>query len=263
MTWDDWRLDGANPRDKRINAYRYEQSKAYGMYKRNYYPSRKPYASQPYKRPRQTSAPRASPRGFYGSVTRVKRAMLGLAEKKALDTVSGVFACDTTGTISLISGIATGNDYTMRIGRKTTITAVQMQGYVAPFDTFTNDCLCRIMLVWDKQPNGVLPAISAVLSQATSVSFINLDNRDRFRVISDTRIMLGRVDTTATQAFSSSYPEEFHIYKKVNLVTIYDGSSNLIGDINSGALYLLTIGSSAVGTGGIATVSTRIRFNDM
>ena len=135
------------------------------------------------------------PRGFRGGAQFARRALLGLMEKKVVETASASYACDTTGSVTLVNGMAQGSDFTNRIGRKYTNVAVQLEGYLGPQDSNVGTTKCRIMLIYDAQPNGALPAITDVLTASTSNAFMNLNNRDRFKVLCDENYTLGQSTT--------------------------------------------------------------------
>lgn len=201
------------------------------------------------------------PRGM--SVFTAKKALLGLIEKKVIDTAEAAYACNTTGSVTLVNGCAQGTDFTNRVGRKYTNLSVQMQGKIHPVDTTTGSTKCRVMLVFDTQPNGALPSITDVLTASTSNSFMNLNNRDRFKVLCDHNVVVGAVSDVATQAFAMS-PTVHNVsfYKKISLETINDGTSAAIGDIQSGSIFLLTIGDQGAGLGASFVGAIRVRFAD-
>lgn len=105
---------------------------------------------------------------------------------------------------------------------------------------------------------------------STAISHLNPNNRDRFKILWDKQYVFGpiKVDNTATQSYGwaqgpSVYQVKF--FKKMKLETIFNsGSAGTIADIQSGALYLLTIGTTAPGTNTDADfiVTTRVRFDD-
>lgn len=179
-----------------------------------------------------------------------------------MDTAQFQSDFDTTGTFTLLNGVATGTDFTNRIGRKVCWKSILVQGNIINEGDPSTSNLCRFMVVWDTQPNGALPALTDVLTAATSTAPMNLNNRDRFRVIIDKRYALGTISTTATQSVSDRTTALIHKYKKINLETIFDGTTNAIGDIQTGSLFALTVGSVAAGTTYEANVSIRLRFTD-
>lgn len=191
-------------------------------------------------------------------------AIVSRGEKKTMDTAEAVYACDTTGSVTVLNALANGTSAITRIGDKVTMTAVQLRGFIGPVDETTADSLCRIMLVYDKSSNGgALPAITDILKSSTSNSFNNLDNRRRFTVLRDVKVAIGKSINTATQAVSNSpniYPVD--IYAKVNLPVIYGGAGAAIGDIQEGSLLLVTVGSQNPLAGGMFRGTARIRFTD-
>lgn len=194
---------------------------------------------------------------------RVIKRMQRAVEKKVIDIAAGGYVCDTTGTVTLMNGVAQGTDFDDRIGRKYTNVTAQLQGSIQPLDTTTGPTHCRVMVIYDKQPNGALPAITDVLTASTSNAFMNLNNRDRFVVLCDHNVTIGGVSNTATQSFAQS-PSVFTVnwYKAIKLETICDGITGGVGDINSGTIFLLTIGDQAPGQGGSFVGALRIRFTD-
>lgn len=189
--------------------------------------------------------------------------MQGVMERKVVDTASASYACDTTGSVTLVNGMAQGSDFTNRIGRKYTNVAVQLEGFLGPQDSNVGTTKCRIMLIYDAQPNGALPVITDVLTASTSNAFMNLNNRDRFKVLCDENYTLSAIDNTASQAFAGSpTAQNISVYKKINLETICDGTTAAIGDVQTGSIFLLTIGSAATGLAFNFVGAVRTRFID-
>lgn len=195
-------------------------------------------------------------RGFYGPGRRSP------AELKVVDTAQFASDFDTTGTFTLLNGVATGSDFNNRIGRKVCWKSLLVQGHIINEGDPAVTNLCRFMVIYDSQPNGSLPALTDVLTAATSTAPLNLNNRDRFKVLLDKRYALGSVSTTATQAVSDRTTALIHKYKKINMDTIFDGTTAAIGDIQTGSIFALTVGTEAAGTTYEARVSIRLRFTD-
>lgn len=191
-------------------------------------------------------------------------------EKKVIDVAVANYSVDTTGSITLLNGCTQGSDYDERVGRKIVNRSVYIRGYVTP--TLTANVtsppqLCRMILFIDNQPNGAAPAVTDVLNTANSTSQLNLNNRDRFKILRDETFPLGFVlgnaggDITAGDMTVA----DCNVYKKLAVETIFNaGNAGTIGDINSGAIYMMWIGSQVAGpgNGAVATVSARIRFMD-
>lgn len=198
-------------------------------------------------------------RGFRGTYSRSQ------VEKKYIDTAVADYSCYTTAIVTPLNLCNEGTGVSQRVGRKICVKSVQVRGIVKPFDGATQDSFSRVMLIWDKQVNGVLATPTEILSAATSESFMNLDNRERFVVIMDKKFVTGGIVNTATQALAGS--PTVHViekYKKLppGSFTIYDGTGSGIADINTGALYLLTVGDTTETNGAICRVACRVRYTD-
>lgn len=140
--------------------------------------------------------------------------------------------------------------------------SVLIQGFLYHEDTTSDVQLCRVMLLYDTQANGAVATISSLLTSSYPTAPMNLANRDRYRIIADKWLTLGILNNTATQSVADKTVNLVHKFKKLNLDVTFGGTSNLIASINTGALYLVTVGSSALGSGAVLTCNTRVRFND-
>lgn len=95
------------------------------------------------------------------------------------------------GAITVLNEIAQGTDDENRIGRSTATKSVYYN-FVLNFGTGAVPNCIRHMLVWDRQSNGVAPAVTAILdvnSQPVTAP-LELDNRQRFVVLADERYTL-------------------------------------------------------------------------
>lgn len=187
-------------------------------------------------------------------------------ERKVVDTASATYACDTTGSVTFISGCAQGTDFNQCLGRKYNLDTVQLEGIIRPQDANVGATHVRVMLVYDEQPNGAVPAITDILTASTSNAFMNLNNRDRFKVLSDTNVALGAIDNTATQAFAGSPTAEVvNIFRKLNgLPVVRNGAATTAAITNyvTGTLLLVTIGDQAAGVAYDFIGAARCRFYD-
>lgn len=196
--------------------------------------------------------------GFFGVNTRRR-----MNERKTIDVNTASYVSDTTGTVTLLNGVATGTDFTDRIGRKIICRSLYITGMISPVDNTTAANLARLIVVYDNQTNGAAPAVTDILKEATACSQLNLNNRDRFVVLCNKTWAQGSVSDTATQAFSNS-PNTFKvkIYKKLRHEVLFNGTTAAVGSIATGAIWMITIGSATANNGGTFSVSTRTRFED-
>lgn len=187
----------------------------------------------------------------------------GLKELKYVDTAQTNYACDTTGNVTALNLIAVGDDNTNRDGRQVTIKSVQLHGILYPVDGTTSATKCRVMLVWDNAVSGALPAIGTILTTANGTTFPLVDNANRFTILVDRTYSLGVVTNVATQAYAMGPGAiDVEIYRRINSMTQYSGTTAAIASIQNGGLYLVCVGSSAANDGGTLQASVRVRFSD-
>ena len=171
-------------------------------------------------------------------------------EKKFIDTNLVYNEWNVSPTyIVLLNGVATGTDYNTRIGREVTMTSYYNRLFISDI---TNVQLVRCMLVYDKQPIGALPAITDILQYNNANSPNNLNNRDRFVVVSD------KVYTISPQGTEIRFAKK---YKKLRTVTTYNNTGAGIADIATGALYFVAFAFNNVATTTLSGYS-RVRFVD-
>lgn len=193
-------------------------------------------------------------------------------EKKVIDNAVATYQINTGGSFTLLNGCIQGSDYSNRIGRKILNASIYIRGIVHPevpagaATSLTQ--LARMIVFVDMQPNGAAPAVTDLLNSANSSSQLNLNNRDRFKILRDETYSLGATTWAAGPALvaaQSPTVADVNVFKKLSVETIFNaGNAGTIADMNSGAIYMFWIGNQPAGAGtdGSAIVSTRIRFLD-
>jgi len=182
-------------------------------------------------------------------------------ENNYVDVAQASYACDTTGSITLINTVAQGASVSQRVGKKWFMKSLQVKGAVSNGTTSTISSP-DWLIVYDKRPTGSLPAITDILNTVSSNSFNNDANAGRFRVIrrwSD--VLIGNSTTPATGQESKDCDD----YIKLNLPVVNKAAgTGAIADIEEGALYLVTVGDRVAGTtASSASLGFRLRFKDM
>jgi len=171
-----------------------------------------------------------------------------------------------TFVLQLINGCALGSDSTTRIGRQIQMKSLQFRFAVgvaqATGGTYPAGAIAghvRVLVVYDQQANGAAPAGTDILVNATTygpTSPMNLNNRERFKVLSDKIVLLD------PQGPGSQMVK---VYKKLYLPVIFNaGNAGTIGDIQTGSIYVYlstSVQATGAGTLGAAWYS-RIRFTD-
>jgi len=185
-------------------------------------------------------------------------------------------------SLNLLNAVAAGGAANQRIGTRVFNTSLEIRLKISPTNTnpaAIGTTLARIMVIYDRQPNGAAFATADLLQSLniaagtnnTVYAGLNLDNRERFQVLRNHLVLPpiginGVAATTATAITKDANEMMYHTYIKLNqLETHYNKSTNNdIRDINTGALYLFTISDDAVygNEAWIATATSRLRFYD-
>ena len=201
-------------------------------------------------------------RGFYGAYRQ-----RGIPELKFVDTTSLNNPVQLTWNVGLVNGIAQGTDFNQRIGRKAMMKSILFNGNISPAAgnslSQPQGILVRVVLIYDTQPNsGTIPVGTDIFASNDANSPMNLNNRDRFKVIIDRRCQLGSFATGATGILTAGSPNNSYWskYRKLNHEIIFSGTANTIGSISTGAIYLAWVGDANNTT--VLDHYTRIRYMD-
>lgn len=195
--------------------------------------------------------------GFYG-LWNGRRA----DELKTIDSTATTNIA-TTGLVNTISGVAAGTDYNNRIGRKIMMRSLLIRMTLEPIATTsapTGDVV-RVIVFYDTQTNGVLPTIAQLLQNSQFDDPLNLDNRDRFRIIMDKFIGMNPVTYTAG-ALTAGAPvvKTLTKYRKFKLEGIFSGVTSTVGSIATGGIFIAYISKNGTLTN--ITWDARVRFID-
>lgn len=198
----------------------------------------------------QINRARAPMRGFIGSS----------GEAKFFDSAVTTYDFNTTGMIRHLDIVPTGTTVNSRDGRKFQNTSVQIRGFIAePTASGVAERL-SMYLVWDKQPNKALAAVTDVLDSANSASLAKRENSQRFKIIR--KWNWWKAPNSAIFTCDQNGLLEEYVKLPVDCIaecTTAD-TTGAIGNRITGALLLLTVGSAASGTT-TANADVRIRTN--
>lgn len=191
-----------------------------------------------------------------------RRALIAQRDAGYVDLAFTGFTANTTGQIGLVATIAQGVSVNQRIGKKAKYKSVQLRGqFYANAAATINDT--AVLLIYDRKPQNALPAITDVLVTATPQSFMNDANSDRFRVLRRwDNVLIGNSTTPATGKEAVNFDQ----YVPLNGLPVEFGAAGTgaIGDISTGALYLIVVGNVAAGTGAATcNIGCRTRFVDV
>lgn len=172
-------------------------------------------------------------------------------------------AMDTTGVVTLINGIVQGTSVNQRIGKKVLMKSVQARVYFAANSAATSNVV-TMLLVYDRLPRGALPAVTDILVAATPTANNNDSNSSRFKILA--RVTMSLHGTTAAPLCNGA---QFLIEKYVKMtstreLTFTTAATGGIGDISVGAVYCVTVGSTAAGTAAATCNGNfRVRYWDV
>jgi len=163
------------------------------------------------------------------------------------------------GTVVCLNEIGQGTALGQYIGTQVSIKSLSIRYSIILNQDTPAPTSGRVIFLWDKQPQGSPPGTIDILTTANYLSYLNMDNRDRFVVLCDKQY--------AMDQSGGHESVQFKVYKKISLPTIFNaGTAGTVADITSGSLYLLTISENAKGVVPdeypVVTGSSRIRYDD-
>lgn len=190
---------------------------------------------------------------------RVRRAMP--QEVNYVDLAAATYGLNTTGSITLLATIAQGATVNQRIGKRAYYKSLLLRGscYSNANTTIADG---GFLVVYDKRPTGALPAITDILTSISPNAFMNDNNTGRFEVIRRFDYVFAGNSTTPTTGLEVHNIDEFIKLGK-RPITFEALGTGAINDIDMGALYLVTYGSVAAGTGASSLyIAARVRFTE-
>lgn len=156
-----------------------------------------------------------------------------------------------------INCVPQGATVANRIGNKIVIKSIHVRSALVALAGVQGEA--RLMLVYDKQPNGAFPAITDIITSqplgaATAYSGVNIANKSRFQMIRD---QFFNLDGAQSLVHSVNW------YCKGRFDAEFGANAGNIGDFRTGSLLLVAFITYAAG-GNIAfqAGSSRIRYFD-
>lgn len=200
--------------------------------------------------------------GFKANFFRLQRAYKN--EMGYVDVASASYAFDTTGSVTLLNTIAQGAGVTQRVGKKVVLKGMQFRGLMQNASAATaNDV--AFMIVYDKRPTGALPTVTDILVSVSPQAMNNDANAGRFSILKrHDDILIGNLTAAANYTEVAVRSCDYWLDLKSKPTTFKAAGTGAIGDIEEGALYLVTVGGSAAGTSAASlTGQFRVRFLDV
>lgn len=244
-------------------------------------PKRKRSSTYTGGRRRYTKRARTAPRRAYaGSMVPLasRGYRFNAPEVKSFDLSTTSYIADSnTPSITAMFVPIQGTAFANRIGTRVKVKSIQVQGYVAnslaytqggPSDGIIPTFTVRVAVVLDYQPNGALPTITDIYLNTGPVTGLNLNFRDRFKVLKQKTYVIDPyiVDTT-TNMYASAVNQikPIKIFKKCDIPVYFNsGNAGTVADLSSNAILLVcqSDAPTALAADGLFRLFTRCRFVD-
>jgi len=166
---------------------------------------------------------------------------------------------DATPTFTLLNGLQQGTTASTRIGRQIVMKTVEWRFNVST-STLTNWTSNRFMIVVDTQANAATPAFTDIYDSAIPSTLRNVSNMPRFKVLydSDEFIMIGNLSASPGNDLIA---RAFKGYMKINIPVQYNsGNTGTVTDIQTNAIYFVTVGNSSSATTNTDVFNSQIRI---
>lgn len=225
-------------------------------------PSKINQGPRKYVKPNRTKFAQQKVRGLVPAARHVSRA----PELKSMDVAPNTQVLNTAANFDVLNAVPVGSAFYNRIGNKISMKSLELRGYIAQTANAGTGVAeyIRIVILYDAQANGAYPTWADIFTSyagdgtttSTSVDFLNINNRERFKILMDDTICVtnnaNTALTNATAGFADYTKNEVNIHRYIrlkNMVCNYKGSTSpgIIGDIATGSLILVTLGNIVSG----------------
>lgn len=161
------------------------------------------------------------------------------------------YQISAVGNFTLLNDVDIGTTPNDRVGDEITVTSLQFRGFLEKTATLQFDTV-RVILLWDRQPNGAPPTASTILDDSIITSLVfapyHRQYQKRYKILYDKTSQINSFvyDTTLSENEVRRYPISFK-RKKLGRMIKYDGTAAGIADIQTNSLYLFTMCTSGGG----------------
>jgi hypothetical protein len=184
------------------------------------------------------------------------RPFTGEQEFKVSDVTGTGQTIGSSGTVFLLNPIGQGTDTNQRIGNEYIMKELSIKySFVTTGQTTAADetNVFRAILFYDKEPKGVLPGVSELLSLVRPDSTYQDSNKGRFIVIDDEYNYVG---LNGPMAVTKS------IIRRLNMWVGCNSTSSTISAIQTGAFCFLVISDSTIVPNPVLNFTSRIAYTD-
>lgn len=184
-------------------------------------------------------------------------------ELKFLDNTWDSDPVPSAGVIALntVNNVAAGTGESQRVGRKITIKSIHLRWVnvikASASNADTDDGL-RLILYLDKQANGAAATVTDILETADYLSFNNLSNRNRFRVLMDRVVDVSSMSGGSSTAFgAAAKTKQAHL--RCDIPIEFSSTTGAITEMRSNNVGVLIISDNQEAE---CVGNVRIRYTD-
>lgn len=197
-------------------------------------------------------------------------------EVKSFDTNGTTYTQTiTVPTIQAIFTPVQGTAFANRIGTRVKLKSIYVRGFISNtaarnHSDFEGGVVqVALSIIMDAQPNGANPAITDIYSSADPTGMLNLNNRDRFKVLKEKVWVFDPYTLVSTgvgnEAAHTNQIRTLKIFKKCDIPVFFNsGNAGTEADLASNNI-LMVIRSTypaAAGNETSCSIKTRCRFID-
>lgn len=157
----------------------------------------------------------------------------------SLDFNSANYYIYQTVSVLHLTGMVQGSQPAMRVGTRISVKGMYINAYINAASTAQDTQMCRMAFVCDRQANGVSLA-PADVGITTPGTLYNPNGKPRFWILWDKHFSISPI----TQAGGYRFIEKYIHFRQPLVVQYNLGTSGLINDVNTNALYLILVGTA-------------------
>lgn len=177
--------------------------------------------------------------------------MLLNVEYKNRDIVETSLSVINSGTLISLNHLAQGDTKSTRTGDSVLNKSLIFKYYITPSPSAL-DTYVRLVLIYDKYPNGTMATIPEIFNEARITGHLKIASASRFHILKE---FLISVNASSSENTIGKY------YKEFNNHTKYNGTNSTNNGIMSGQMLLYAISNQPLNLP-VLSYSTRVRYLD-
>lgn len=195
----------------------------------------------PRARTESTAARRGAAQGrrSRGAVSAFQK--VSTVQRKYIDTSVAMFtAAPAAGQVTLLNAATQGTGNSGRVGRVSVMKSVLFRFALSITNGATSSSPhVRVIIVYDKETNGVAPTAATILQIDNVIAPMNLENASRFIVLCDTEVIPSMASPANGTPNAAQY--SYRCFKNCRLQLEWNQTNGgTVADINYGAIFALT-----------------------